>query len=66
MFSVGAALVEQAAAQGVGQFRSMASRPPAVQARMHRAASNENALAKRIQEENARVNRLLKGICRGC
>jgi hypothetical protein len=66
MFAVGAALVEQAAAPGVGQFRSMASRPPAVQARMHRAASNENALAKRIKEENARINRLLKGICRGC
>jgi hypothetical protein len=30
------------------------------------AAPTENALAKRIEEENARVNRLLKGICRGC
>lgn len=31
-----------------------------------RASSNENVLAKRIEEENARVDRLLKGICRGC
>ena len=28
--------------------------------------SDENALAKRIEEENARVDRLLRGICRGC
>jgi hypothetical protein len=26
----------------------------------------ENGLAKRIEEENARVDRLLRGICRGC
>ena len=28
--------------------------------------SDENALAKRIEEENTRVDRLLRGICRGC
>jgi hypothetical protein len=28
--------------------------------------SGENALAKRIDEENARLDRLLRGICRGC
>ena len=28
--------------------------------------SDENALAKRIDEENARLDRLLRGICRGC
>jgi hypothetical protein len=28
--------------------------------------SDENGLAKRIDEENARVDRLLRGICRGC
>jgi hypothetical protein len=28
--------------------------------------SGEDALAKRIDEENARLDRLLRGICRGC
>ena len=28
--------------------------------------SDENALAKRIDEENVRLDRLLRGICRGC
>jgi hypothetical protein len=28
--------------------------------------SDENALAKRIDEENARLDRFLRGICRGC
>jgi hypothetical protein len=28
--------------------------------------SGENALAKRIEEENVRLDRLLRGICRGC
>ena len=28
--------------------------------------SGENALAKRIDEENVRLDRLLRGICRGC
>src|SRR5262249_5280290 len=31
-----------------------------------RKSSATDALAKRIEEENARVNRLFKGICRGC
>jgi hypothetical protein len=28
--------------------------------------SGEDALAKRIDEENVRLDRLLRGICRGC
>jgi hypothetical protein len=28
--------------------------------------SEENALAKLIEQENARIDRELKGICRGC
>jgi hypothetical protein len=28
--------------------------------------SEENALAKRIEQENARLDRQLRGICRGC
>jgi hypothetical protein len=28
--------------------------------------SEENALAKRIEQENARLDRELRGICRGC
>jgi hypothetical protein len=30
------------------------------------AHSNENALARRIEEENAYLDRLVRGICRGC
>jgi hypothetical protein len=28
--------------------------------------SEENALAKKIEQENTRLDRLLRGICRGC
>jgi hypothetical protein len=38
----------------------------AVVAGLHPASSNEHVHAKRINAENARLDRLVKGICRGC
>jgi hypothetical protein len=31
-----------------------------------RSQSNEDALSKWINQENARIDRLINGICRGC
>jgi hypothetical protein len=65
MFAVGAALVNGVDA-GAGSPEPLPASDQAGVSRAHPASSNENALAKRIEEENARLNRLLKGICRGC
>jgi hypothetical protein len=65
MFAVGAALVSGVDAGAVKKDRtsSLVRRDSFA---LNRAALTDNALAKRIEEENSRVNRLLRGICRGC
>ena len=39
---------------------------PSSQSRVDEVPADENTLTKMIEEENARVDRLVRSICRGC